>query len=441
MVCHAPTEANCYGVAETTMTFILAMLKKVPVSQVRLGMFLHSMEGKWLDNPFWKTRFLLKSERELELLRGSAIREVWIDPSQGLDVEVSAEAVPPSPTVMASNGALPAVEAAPADVLPLNRPAAPMESEIGKAASIAQRGKQQIVGLYAGLKEDGLIPMEGVRGLAAEVSDSVMRQPGALVSLSRLKAQDDYLYLHSLAVSALMVALARQMGMPEEQCRLASLAGLLHNVGMAVVPPELIRKKGPLTDEETFVVRSHPVQGYEMLKREGDVPKEVLEACLHHHERIDGAGYPLGLEGDQIPLFARMCAICDAYDAITSNRSYQSGWDPAESISQMNAWTGQLDPELLGVFVRSLGVYPTGSLVRLQSQRLAIVVDQNAGALTMPVVKVFYSIRSKMHVPPERVDLAHPTCRDRILSREPAAEWAKLGLDSLWAGASAPRRR
>jgi len=417
------------------------MLKKVPVAQVRLGMFLHSVEGRWLDNPFWKSRFLLKSERDLETLRGSRIKEVWIDPGQGLDVEAPSEPVPSSVPAPVASDDQPVAEPDPADVLPLDRPAASMESEIARAAAISQRGKQLVVGLYAGLKEGNPIPMEGVLGLAAEVSESVMRQPGALVSLSRLKAQDDYLYLHSLAVSALMVALARQMGLPEEQCRLAGLAGLLHNVGMSVVPQELVRKNGPLTDEETFVVRSHPVQGYEMLKKSADVPKEVLEACLHHHERMDGAGYPFGLEGEQIPLFARMCAICDAYDAITSNRSYRSGWDPAESISQMNAWTGQLDQELLGVFVRSLGVYPTGSLVRLQSQMLAIVVDQNPGALTMPVVKVFYSIRSKMHVPPERVDLALPTCRDRILSREPAAEWAKLGLDSLWAGAGAPRRR
>lgn len=415
------------------------MLKKVPVSQVRLGMFLHALEGDWLDHPFWKTRFVLKTGKELEKLRSSAIKEVWINPSLGLDVEPPPEASlqpAPNPAPAAVQAAEPAAE-----VLPLDRPAASMDSEIGKAAAIVARGKQQIVLVFSSLKEGQPLPEEVTSPLADDVAESVLRQPGALVSLSRLKSQEDYLYLHSLAVSAMMVALARQLGMDEERCRLAGLAGLMHNVGMAMVPAEMIRKKGKLSDEETFVVRSHPVQGYEMLKSSGDYAKEVLETCLNHHERWDGTGYPFGLEGEATPLFARMCAICDAYDAITSNRSYRSGWDPAESIAQMASWTGQFDPELFNAFVRSLGVYPTGSLVRLQSQKLAVVVDQNPQVPTTPVVKVFYSLRSQMHMPPERIDLAHPSCRDRIISREPAAEWSKLGLDSLWAGSGAPRRR
>ena len=415
------------------------MLKKVPVSQVRLGMFLHALEGDWLDHPFWKTRFVLKTDKELEKLRRSAIKEVWINPSLGLDVEPLPEASPP-PVPDAAPAAVQAATASP-EVLPLDRPAASMDSEMGKAAAIVQRGKQQIVLVFSSLKEGQSLPEEVAQSLAGDVAESVLRQPGALVSLSRLKSQEDYLYLHSLAVSAMMVALARQLGMDEERCRLAGLAGLMHNVGMAMVPTEVIRKKGKLTDEETFVVRSHPVQGYEMLKSSGDYAKEILETCLNHHERWDGTGYPFGLEGEATPLFARMCAICDAYDAITSNRSYRSGWDPAESIAQMASWTGQFDPELFNAFVRSLGVYPTGSLVRLQSQKLAVVVDQNPQVPTTPVVKVFYSLRSQMHMPPERIDLAHPSCRDRIISREPAAEWSKLGLDSLWAGSGAPRRR
>jgi len=418
------------------------MLKKVPVSQVRLGMFLHALEGDWLDHPFWKTRFVLKTDKELEKLRRSAIKEVWINPSLGLDVEPVPEVEPPTLSD-AAPVAVPvaAQEAATPEVLPLDRPAASMDSEMGKAAAIVQRGKQQIVLVFSSLKEGQSLPEEVASSLAGDVAESVLRQPGALVSLSRLKSQEDYLYLHSLAVSAMMVALARQLGMDEDRCRLAGLAGLMHNVGMAMVPAEVIRKKGKLSDEETFVVRSHPVQGYEMLKSSGDYAKEILETCLNHHERWDGTGYPFGLEGEAAPLFARMCAICDAYDAITSNRSYRSGWDPAESIAQMASWTGQFDPDLFNAFVRSLGVYPTGSLVRLQSQKLAVVVDQNPQVPTSPVVKVFYSLRSQMHMPPERIDLAHPSCRDRIVSREPAAEWSKLGLDSLWAGSGAPRRR
>lgn len=414
-------------------------MKKVSVGQVRLGMFIHRLEGDWLDHPFWKSRFVLKTERDLQKLRESVIKEVWIDPSQGLDVApepaLVASAAPPVPQSFKEP-----IEPESAEQLPLARPTADLDSEIGKASAIVRRAKQSVAQLFAQAKEGELPSQDAARALADEVSESVMRHPGALVSLSRLKAQDDYVYLHSLAVSAMMVALARQLSMDEERCRLAGLAGLLHNVGMAMVPSDIIKKKGKLTDEETFVVRAHPVQGYEMLKSLGNCPKEVLEACLHHHERWDGAGYPFGLEGEAIPVFARMCAICDAYDAITSNRSYRSGWDPGESIAQMASWSGQFDQELFNAFVRSMGLYPTGSLVRLQSQKLAVVVDQNPQSQTTPVVKVFYSLRSQMHIPPERVDLGHPSCRDRIVSREPAAEWSKLGLDSLWAGSDGRRR-
>ena len=415
------------------------MLKKVHVSQIKLGMFIHRLEGEWLDNPFWTTRFVLKTERDLQKLRASAIQEIWIDPALGLDLEPDPE---PVAAVSLPESKVPekASDAAPVEQLPLDRPTAELDSEIGKASAIVRRAKQQLAELFAKAKEGDAPALEAAHALAGDVAESVMRHPSALVSLSRLKAQEDYVYLHSLAVSALMVALARQTGMDEERCRLAGLAGLLHNVGMAMVPAEIIKKKGELSDEETFVVRAHPVQGYEMLKSSADYPKEILEACLHHHERWDGAGYPFGLEAEAIPLFARMCTICDAYDAITSNRSYRSGWDPGESIAQMASWTGQFDQELFDAFVRSMGVFPTGSLVRLQSQKLAVVIDQNPHSQTTPVVKVFYSLRSQMHIPPERVDLGHPSCRDRIVSREPAAEWSKLGLDSLWAGSDVRRR-
>jgi HD-GYP domain-containing protein (c-di-GMP phosphodiesterase class II) len=245
------------------------MLKKVHVSQIKLGMFIHRLEGDWLDHPFWKTRFVLKTERDLQKLRASVIQEIWIDPALGLDLEpdpeTAAAAPLPEPKIPEQ-----AADAVPVEQLPLDRPTAELDSEIGKASAIVRRAKQQLAQLFAVAKGGDAPALEGAHALAGDVAESVMRHPSALVSLSRLKAQEDYVYLHSLAVSALMVALARQMGMDEERCRLAGLAGLLHNVGMAMVPAEIIRKKGKLSDEETFVVRAHPVQGYEMLKSQGD---------------------------------------------------------------------------------------------------------------------------------------------------------------------------
>jgi len=240
-------------------------------------------------------------------------------------------------------------------------------------------------------------------------------------------------------VCALMVALARQLGMDDAQCRQAGFAGLLHDMGKALMPPEILNKPGRLTEEEFAIMRAHPQRGHDLLQEGGGATAEMLDVCLHHHERIDGKGYPNGLAAEQITRLARMGAVCDVYDAITSNRPYKDGWDPAESIARMASWKGHFDTEIFQAFVRSLGIYPTGSLVRLQSQQVAVVVEQNPASLVAPTVKAFYSMRSQMPVPPRLIELGRPGCSDRIVAREPAEPWKALNVDALWAGEAAPR--
>jgi HD-GYP domain-containing protein (c-di-GMP phosphodiesterase class II) len=154
--------------------------------------------------------------------------------------------------------------------------------------------------------------------------------------------------------------------------------------------------------------------------------------CLHHHEKIDGSGYPDGLAGDAISLFARMGAVCDVYDAITSNRPYKAGWDPAESLRKMAEWSkGHFDPTIFQAFVKSLGIYPTGSLLRLASGKLCVVVEQS-DKLLLPKVKVFYSTQSSLRIPPVLVDLSAPDCHEKIASREDPDKWRFPDLNALW---------
>jgi HD-GYP domain-containing protein (c-di-GMP phosphodiesterase class II) len=415
------------------------MLKKIPVQQVRLGMHVHALEGPWLSHPFWRTRFVIHSTADLQLLRNSDVPEVWINLKLGLDVAAEHAASGPANTAAP---AAPSPAASPARAAAATAPSSPptlakpptrsFDDEVQQAAAICNRGRAAVVSMFSEARMGRTIDTEGCLPLVDEISSSVQRNPGALVSLARLKTKDDYSFMHSVAVCALMVSLARQLGMDDEQSRQAGLAGLVHDVGKAVMPLDVLNKPGQLTDAEFDVIRSHPERGHLLLlEGEGTTP-QMLDVVLHHHERIDGTGYPHRLAGDNISQLARMGAICDVYDAITSNRPYKRGWDPAESIARMASWKGHLDGPIFGVFVRSLGIYPTGSLVRLESGRLAVVLEQNQHALISPIVKAFYSTRSEMPIPPKVMDLSQPQCNDRIVGREAGADERFPRLAELW---------
>ena len=415
------------------------MLKKIAIDQLRLGMHLHKLEGPWLKHPFWRTRFVIESTEDLAQLRACGLKECWIDNALGLDVALpevteSASAPPPAPPAMH----LPAQVVSP----PVHsREPQPMQEELRQAAAICDRGRQAVTQMFNEARMGRAVDAEGCLPLVDEVSNSVLRNPGALVSLARLKTADDYSYMHSVAVCALMVALGRQIGMKDDECRMAGLAGLMHDIGKAVMPLDVLNKPGKLTDEEFNVIRSHPMRGHQLLTEGNGATPEMLDVVLHHHERPDGKGYPMRLAGDQLSRLARMGAICDVYDAITSNRPYKAGWDPAESIAKMVSWKGQFDENLLAAFVQSLGIYPTGSVVKLQSGRLAVVVEQNPGKLVAPVVKSFYSTKSEMRITPERIDLSRPGCHERIVARHGQDAKSFPGLDELWVEPEVLQRR
>ena len=237
--------------------------------------------------------------------------------------------------------------------------------------------------------------------------------------------------MHSVAVCALMVALARQLDLPEDQVHEAGIAGLLHDIGKMAMPLDVLNKPGKLSDDEYAIMRSHPERGHAMLlAAQTAVSDAVLDVCLHHHEKVDGTGYPHRLAGEEISLLARMGAICDVYDAITSNRPYKTAWDASGSLARMAQWQGHFDTQLLHAFVRTVGIYPLGSLVRLQSGRLGVVIEHHPQQLTAPRLKLFYSVRTRAAIPAQELDLSNPQCGDRIVGREDPAAWGFNNLTS-----------
>ncbi len=407
------------------------MIKRISVRQLRLGMFLESLCGSWMEHPFWRSRFKLEDPADLARILQSPIQEVWIDTAKGLDVAQGG----PSFTREQVDTVIDAQLSEISQLAELEcelRPVA-FEEEVKRAARICHQSRQAITAMFREVRMGREINQDEARYVVAEVSDSIIRNPSAMISIARLKNSDDYTYMHSVAVCALMIVLARQLDLPPQQVREAGYAGLLHDIGKMAIPAPILNKPGRLTDREFAEVREHPARGLELLKAGGVDDPVVLDVCLHHHEKVDGTGYPHRLRGEDISLFAKMGAVCDVYDAITSDRPYKRGWDPAEAVHKMAEWSaGHFDKTVFQAFVKSIGIYPVGSLVRLTTGRLGVVVDPGRQSLTCPQVKVFYSTASGMRMAPETVDLARPGCTEKIVSREDPAKWGFTDLDALW---------
>ena len=406
------------------------MLKKIKVEQLTLGMHLKEFCGSWMEHPFWRTAFVLTDPKDIESILASSIKEVWIDSAKGLDVSEGEETVSEAESEAQ-------VEAELKLAVQENRQIAKtsISDELNRAAKICAQSKRAVVSMFQEARMGKAVDTGAAQKLVEEITDSVIRNPGALISLARLKTADDYTYMHSVAVCALMIALSKQLGLDDAQTRSAGIAGLLHDLGKAMMPMDVLNKPGKLTDEEFAIIKTHPEEGHKLLLGSSGADAIALDVVLHHHEKTDGSGYPKRLKNADISRFAKMGAICDVYDAITSNRPYKSGWDPAESLRKMAEWSnGHFDPSIFQAFVKSLGIYPIGSLIRLNSGRLGIVIEQAAKSLLTPRIKVFYSTRSQARIRPEIIDLSSPGCTEKIAGREDPSKWDFPDLNELWSG-------
>lgn len=402
------------------------MLKVIHTKQVRLGMFIHELKGSWIDHPFWNKAFKLEDPSDLKKLQVSIIKEVVIDTSKGLDVvelkkqekvkEVEAPVAVPSPKINPTSIAT----------------HSPIAEEQDRAKRVIKASKKAVAKMFDEVRMGKAVNAEAALRLVDDIAASVARNEGALISLVRLKNKDDYTYMHSVAVCALMVALAKELGLSEAETKQAGMAGLLHDIGKAGVPIEVLNKPGALTDEEFTTVKLHPERGHAMLVKANITDEVVLDVCLHHHEKVNGMGYPHKLKADEISLFAKMGAVCDVYDAVTSNRPYKDGWEPGVSLHRMAQWAEHFDDTVFKAFVKSVGIYPIGSMIKLKSGRLAVVIDQSSKSLLTPIVKVFFSTKSKSRIPIEVLDLSKPNSQDSIVGHEDPVVWDVHDINEIW---------
>jgi len=398
------------------------VIKLIPVTRLQAGMYVHDLNCGWLQHGFVRNRFLVACADDVRKVREIGVTEIYVDTGRGLDPDaLPAPDAPESAPEPGPQHTAPAPAEAPAVHTP-----AKAASSFERARALHREANQIVRDMLGDIRLGKQIEMEQVEPLVERIVDSIFTQQDALLPLARLKDHDNYTFQHSVSVCALMTAFARTLEVPRETIREIAIGALLHDVGKARVPDEILNKPGKLTDAEFDRMKSHVVQSKIILQATPGISQIALDVAAQHHERYDGTGYPNKLKGEQISLYGRMGAIVDVYDAITSNRVYHKGMPPTEALRKLLEWSANhFEPRLVKAFIRSVGIYPTGALVRLESKRLAVVQAQHADKPMQPTVKVIFHTAGH-YLRPEDVDLRRS--QDRIVGHEDFAAW---NIDAL----------
>jgi len=398
-----------------------ASIKKIPVAQLRPGMYIHDVNCSWLDHPFASSSFAVRDENRVREINNLGIHNVYIDTHRG-------DGVADAPTE--EEEVQHEIDSFMADIAkepPRENHPLPLAAEIERARRLHSDANRIVRNMVQDIRLGKQIEMEQVEPLVENMVDSIFRNQDALLPLARLKDHDSYTFQHSVSVCALLVAFGRGLKLERPAIKELAIGGLLHDVGKARVPDEILNKPAKLTDAEFTKMKSHVVQSIIILQNTTWIRKIALDVAGQHHERFDGSGYPNQLKGEEISLFGRMGAIVDVYDALTSDRVYHKGMPPTAALGRLLEWSSyHFDPALVKAYVKSLGIYPTGSLVRMESGRLGVVLEQNADNMMKPRVNVIYHARYQRYLKPEVLDLAGSGCQDRITGHEDYAAW---GID------------
>jgi len=315
------------------------MLKRIQLSQLRVGMFVNDMEFATQADAARFKPFLVSESDVRKLIEGH-VRSVVIDITKGLDV-----AAPAQRTDAAS------FKATLLTVFSL--------SEISRARQSIHEVTPHLHDVLDDARLNAGFADKAANSAVARIMLEALNNAGALIAVARLKEKNEVTFLHSLAVSALMIAFARVLGHGEDDVRVLGLGGFVHDLGKMAIPDQILNKSGKLTKEEMDLVRAHPQLGFEMIASAGTAPPEVLDICRFHHEHYDGGGYPDRLSGRQIPYVARVAAICDVYEALTTIRPYKRAFSQAEAINMMMNSPGHFDQKLLSAFVSKMVISGT----------------------------------------------------------------------------------
>ena len=379
--------------------------KTISIDKIEIGMFIEAdvrdaAKGKGAAPSSGKNVLLLgkgmlvTSQNQVKRLKEAGLNEVTIDTTKGKDS--AGGRLQTAPVVMKE------VKKA---VPPAGRKAF-YKDEINVARKIRGASVKIVKDFMGNAAQGGSIDHEKVELASKTLTGSVFRNVDALLSLTVLKDYSEHTYTHSVNVCCLTLAIAYASGVTEEEAAIVGVGGLLHDVGKAKIPLSVLDKPGPLTDDERKVIMSHPLFGEEILKTMPEVPEEAFYITGQHHEKVSGKGYPRGLSGNEMHPWAKMAAVADVYDALTSARPYKPGLPPHVALRVIFDGKGtDFDTDVVDTFIKQLGIYPVGSFVKLNTEEMGVVMEVNPLDSLRPKVGVIFSQFGKRRPSPMVVDL------------------------------------
>ncbi|MBK6287157.1 MAG: HD-GYP domain-containing protein [Gammaproteobacteria bacterium] len=358
------------------------------VSDLEIGMYVTALDRPWMETSFMVQGFYITSQADIEELERHC-KFVYIDVYRSKLGNVRRTSrVMGRPKILQQRMQEPAIETVKfrsrsTDIgkelfghlkLKKYEDTVGFGEELGRAKAVFADLSRAFADMMEKFLADSVLDLSGIREAVNPMVESVLRNPDACVWLAGLRNEDGYAYRHAVSASAWVVAFGRRLGLPAVVLQRLATGGLLFDIGKLRVPKELLEKCERLTPGEFQLLKSHVEFGMEMLKDTGTLNRTVADMIESHHERHGGHGYPHGLKGDDIPVFARIAAIVDCYDAITSQRPYATVLSPSHAVKKMYAWRGvDFQAELVEEFIQAVGVYPAGTLVELSNGEVGVV--------------------------------------------------------------------
>lgn len=401
------------------------MIKKIKAEQLQVGMYIHDFNCGWLSHPFYKSQMSIKDNNLIDKIVKTGIRELYIDTAKGYDLASA-------PTLAEADRKLNSEF----NQRFIRRIKLPQEStktakkatyrqEIHKAIEVKTQARKYMRNVLAAAATGDKLDLDGINPLVDNMVESITRNENAIISLLRVKKVDEYIFLHSMSVGALLIAFAKYIKLSDEEIKNIGIGGMLHDIGKMQIPVEILNKPSRLSEAEYQLIKDHVIQSCKILAKNSELDPLVMQVAGEHHERFDGTGYPAGLKGDEISLGGQLAAIVDVYDALSSDRIYHKGMSPSETVKKLYEW-GQyhFDPDLVHKFIAFIGIYPVGTVVKLENEKLAVVIEANK---ITPRVRVVYDLARNRFTRLHDIDLSTGLGQNiRIVSYEDPVRW---GID------------